>query len=128
MADSTTLVNVLGLQWDTVTDKLHFIPKMILPQNHTTIVITKRQVLQQSSRVFDPLGYLAPVTVQAKLFLKKLWQHKISWDDTTRTVSCQDEMGKELSTSSVQKRDIQSHVHLPKKQTIDIAATVTSFP
>ena len=31
--------------------------------------------------MFDPLGYLAPVTVQAKLFLKKLWQHKINWDD-----------------------------------------------
>ncbi|XP_065904082.1 uncharacterized protein [Dysidea avara] len=81
VADSTILVNVLDLQWDTVTDKLHFIPKMILPQKHTTVVVTKRYVLQQSSRVFDPIGYLAPVTIQVKLFLKKLWQHKINRDD-----------------------------------------------
>ena len=31
--------------------------------------------------MFDPLGYLAPVTVQTKLFLKKLWQCKINCDD-----------------------------------------------
>ena len=80
MADNTTLVNILGLQWNTVSDTLQYILKPILPQTQSATLVTKRQGLQQSSRVFDPLGYLAPVTVQAKLFLQRLWQHKITWD------------------------------------------------
>ena len=80
VADNTPLVNILGLQWNTVSDTLQYIPKILLPQNLTSTPITKRYVLQQSSRVFDPLGFLAPVTVQAKLFLQRLWQHKITWD------------------------------------------------
>jgi len=80
VADSTTLVNILGLQWNIVTDTLQFVQKTVLPCNHSTTFITKRQVLQQSSKVFDPLGYLAPVTIRAKLFLQKLWQSKIKWD------------------------------------------------
>ena len=80
VADNTPLVNILGLQWNTVSDTLQYILKILLPQNHTATPITKCQVLQQSSRVFDPLGLLAPVTVQAKLFLQRLWQHKITWD------------------------------------------------
>ena len=80
VADNTPLVNILGLQWNTVSDTLQYIPKILHPQNLTSTPITKHQVLQQSSRVFDPLGFLAPVTVQAKLFLQRLWQHKITWD------------------------------------------------
>lgn len=80
VADNTMLVNILGLQWNTVSDTLQYIQKPLLPQNQSATPVTKRQVLQQSSRVFDSLGYLAPVTVQAKLFLQRLWQHKITWD------------------------------------------------
>jgi len=43
--------------------------------------ITKREVLQQSSRLYDPLGFLAPITVQAKILLQELWQLKIKWDE-----------------------------------------------
>ena len=42
---------------------------------------TKREVLQQSSKVFDPLGFTSPVTVNAKLLLLQLWQKKLPWDD-----------------------------------------------
>jgi len=40
----------------------------------------KYEVLQQYLRLYDPLGFLAPVTVQAKILLE-LWQLKIQWDD-----------------------------------------------
>ena len=43
--------------------------------------VTKRQVLQQSSKSFDPLGMAYPVTIRAKLLLQTLWQKKISWDE-----------------------------------------------
>ena len=37
-------------------------------------------MLQQSSKVFHPLGSTAPVTISAKLLLQQLWQKKLPWD------------------------------------------------
>jgi len=42
--------------------------------------ITKRFVLSQLSRIFDPLGWLAPVTIQGKCFIQKLWKLQMTWD------------------------------------------------
>jgi len=36
--------------------------------------------LSQLNRIFDPLGFLAPVLIKGKIFLKQLWQLKIDWD------------------------------------------------
>jgi len=76
--DPNTTVNVLGLQWDTESDTLHFLMKASIPEHRT--LITKREVLQQSSKIFDPLGYLSPVMIQAKLLLQQLWQPNVQWD------------------------------------------------
>jgi len=38
---------------------------------------TEKAVLQDLSRVFDPLGAFTPVTISAKLFMQQLWQHKL---------------------------------------------------
>ena len=42
---------------------------------------TKREVLRTLHQVFDPLGLLAPFLLQAKIFLKSLWDRKLDWDD-----------------------------------------------
>lgn len=33
------------------------------------------------SKIFDPLGWLSPVTVVAKLFIEKLWLLHCTWDE-----------------------------------------------
>ena len=79
IADENTTVNILGLQWNTATDTLSFPSQTIIPDN--TTLITKRECLQQSSKIFNPLGFLSPVTIRAKLFMQSLWQKHIDWDE-----------------------------------------------
>ena len=43
-------------------------------------IITKRSVLQDSSLIFDPLGWATPVTIRAKILPQEVWQQKRSWD------------------------------------------------
>ena len=77
--DKDSNANILGLKSNTSTDTLTFTSKEILSTDKS--VVSKREVLQCSSRLYDPLGFLAPVTIQAKLFMQELWQLKLSWDE-----------------------------------------------
>ena len=78
VADKETVVNVLGLLWDTSQDTLQLAGKRY-PSLESTQP-TKREVLQDLSKTFDPLGVLTPVTISAKLFMQQLWQQKLNWD------------------------------------------------
>ena len=77
-ADSTE-VNILGIRWNTVNDTLSLITRTPIPK-HTSLV-TKREVLRESSGIFDPLGLISPVTVKSKIFIQHLWQQQLHWDE-----------------------------------------------
>jgi len=78
-ANDRSIVNVLGLHWDPTTDLLSLVAKpFLLTNNH---LVTKREVLQATSRIFDPLGFISPIVVRAKIFIQILWQHKVGWDE-----------------------------------------------
>ena len=79
ISDTSNPVNVLGLQWNTKVDTLSLTSKSSIPS--ITSLITKREVLKESSKVFDPLGLLSPVTVKAKIFMQSLWQRNLDWDE-----------------------------------------------
>jgi len=81
IADSNKMVNILGLYGDvsTHTDRIHFSPRSIDSTSDSDV--TKRKVLQQSSRIFHPLGFLSPITIRAKFLMQELWVNKISWDE-----------------------------------------------
>jgi len=69
----------LGLLWDTSNDILSLIPKEL--QSLETNEPTKQTVLQDLSKIFDPLGALTPVTISAKVFMQQLWQQKLHWNE-----------------------------------------------
>ena len=72
-------MNVLGLRWETQTDVLSLTTKSPLPA--ATSLVTKRDVLRESSKVYDPLWILSPVMIKAKLFIQTLWQCNVEWDE-----------------------------------------------
>lgn len=73
--DKDPVTKVLGLRWNPITDVLQFARPAISAE-----VCTKREILKQTSRLYDPLGILSPVTVRAKLLLQDLWRHNYTWD------------------------------------------------
>ena len=79
VADNQTTVNVLSLLWNTAGDTLTLNPKEFTSTHHT--LVTKREVLRDMSKIFDPLGIVTPVTIMAKLFMQELWQKQLDWDE-----------------------------------------------
>ncbi|XP_062704143.1 uncharacterized protein LOC134286534 [Aedes albopictus] len=74
---STSTVKTLGLIWEPAADIFRF----AVPQLESDAPITKRTVLSESAKIFDPLGLIGPVVVQAKIFLQTLLKQKCDWDD-----------------------------------------------
>ena len=76
--DPSTTVGILGIRWNTTTDMLFLAPKQLITN---IALLTKRDVLQTSSQIYDPLGWATPVTIKAKILLQHIWQSKLSWDE-----------------------------------------------
>ncbi|KRY26929.1 hypothetical protein T01_2962 [Trichinella spiralis] len=71
------LLKTLGVLWDTESDQLSFRQPEVDAEEQDT----KRTLLSLAATIFDPLGYLTPFTVRAKMLLQLLWQEGTSWDD-----------------------------------------------
>ncbi|KAJ8018117.1 hypothetical protein HOLleu_44067 [Holothuria leucospilota] len=68
-------VSVLGILWNTQTDKIQL--KVNVDSLHN---VTKRSTLQQLAKIFDPLGYLSPVTIRGKILHQQMWKENFDWD------------------------------------------------
>ncbi|UYV80105.1 hypothetical protein LAZ67_18001717 [Cordylochernes scorpioides] len=66
----------LRLQWQPRTDGFTF-KGIALPLNS----MTKRGILSQVAKIFDPLGWISPFTTTIKLILQELWKTGLEWDD-----------------------------------------------
>lgn len=72
--------SALGLHWDPCADCFEFITQ----QRKVSATITKRSLLSEAAQLFDPLGWLAPVIVCAKLLIQSTWLQRIDWDTPLR--------------------------------------------
>ncbi|XP_018404424.1 PREDICTED: uncharacterized protein LOC108781050 [Cyphomyrmex costatus] len=43
---------------------------------------TKRKILSRTALIFDPLGFVTPVTLTGKIIMQELWLLKIDWDES----------------------------------------------
>lgn len=74
--ETEVIQKVLGLTWNSGTDEFEY--SVQLPPVETPI--TKRKVISDISRLFDPLGWIAPTIIASKIFIQKLWMSGIDWD------------------------------------------------
>lgn len=72
-------MSVLGLAWQAEMDRLGLRPPKI--GHLEKLQPTKRIVLKTMASIFDPLGWVVPFVLRIKLFLRKLWQEKRSWEN-----------------------------------------------
>jgi hypothetical protein len=70
----------LGVLWSAEKDSFGFIGDVEAPE-----VYTKRTLL------FDPLQFLAPFSIRAKILLQKTWMAGLGWDE---------ELSEEISTAA----------------------------
>lgn len=71
-----TTFKTLGIAWHPNTDKFQFNatkPKQIAKW-------TKRSVLSEIAKLYDPLGWLAPCVAKAKMLMQDIWRLPNSYD------------------------------------------------
>ncbi|XP_058827450.1 uncharacterized protein LOC131687383 [Topomyia yanbarensis] len=63
--------------WEPEADYLRFHSQIRSSSEHPT----KRSILSDITKLFDPLGLIAPVVVRAKILMQELWLLSCDWDD-----------------------------------------------
>lgn len=74
-------MKTLGINYHPTEDHFRFLVKLNQENNWPT----KRSLLSDTSKIFDPLGWLAPVIIKAKIFFQELWILKLDWDEKLPT-------------------------------------------
>lgn len=67
----------LGILWQSQADVFSF--KLTLDE--VKMPLTKPKIVSEVAKLFDPLGWLAPSIILAKLVIQQLWLEAFDWDD-----------------------------------------------
>ncbi|XP_030208539.1 uncharacterized protein LOC115556311 [Gadus morhua] len=73
--DELPLERALGIQWDVESD--HFRLSVSLKDQPAT----RRGILSTVASLYDPLGFVAPVLLKAKIILQEMCRRGTGWDD-----------------------------------------------
>ena len=96
--NETFRTQVLGVHWTPSTDQILFKANLNFSQKKRGVytqpdlradqvpaaipdILTRRIVLEQTMKIFDPLGILSPFTFKAKSLLRETWSLDLQWDD-----------------------------------------------
>ncbi|XP_033228896.1 uncharacterized protein LOC117180508 [Belonocnema kinseyi] len=103
--NSSDTIKTLVLYWNSGEDKMIY----KIAENTDTLKsqITKRAVLAEISRLFDPLRLLGPTIIFAKMIIQAFLKLKLTWDETIplEAQSVWDEFRYQLSLLNTLKFD-----------------------
>ncbi|GBN68013.1 hypothetical protein AVEN_64478-1 [Araneus ventricosus] len=71
-------VPVLGLLWNLPKNTMSLDMKSLMKEDKGPT--TKRKILPTVHRIFDPIGFSCPVTLEPKCLLQECWKLGLSWD------------------------------------------------
>ena len=77
---ANTTQKILGLNWDSKEDTIVY-NLSALAKLHAGEPVTKRNVLSLIAKIFDPLGLITPITTMLKVFMQRLFEIKLDWDE-----------------------------------------------
>ena len=87
MSQGSVEENVLGIPWNNQSDRLSLkvnfglINRIIeAEQRQPKIKLTKRLLLGQIARIYDPVGFAATFLIRAKIGTQVLWLTGVDWD------------------------------------------------
>lgn len=109
--DNESTDKILGLYWNTELDAFVFNlnlvkidPQIMNPKR----VPTKRESLKVIMSVFDPHGFVSPVTVRGRILMQEMWRAGIDWDEKLN-----DELAAKWKTWLVELEEVKS-VKIPR--------------
>ena len=68
------------MNWNTLTDEIFFNFSDLCPFAQA-LPLTKRSVLKVTAKIFDPMGFLTPLTIEMKILFQELCINKTNWDE-----------------------------------------------
>nr|XP_012148434.1 PREDICTED: uncharacterized protein LOC105663534 [Megachile rotundata] len=98
------IISVLGISWNPALDTFNF--KLNIP---TELPRTKRVILSTIAKLFDPIGWIVPILIVAKVYMQTLWSSRCDWDDVLPAT-----LLTEWQTFYEQLPDLE-HLSIPRK-------------
>ena len=76
LAENVSAMKTLGLWWRAEGDTFEFKSSLSVVEK-----ITKRIWLSKISTLFDPLGFITPFTIRARILVQQIWVKGYTWDE-----------------------------------------------
>lgn len=78
MLTDNQALQTLGVSWNTLDDKICY---SVQPAKISE-TLTKRKILSEIARIYDPIGLLGPVVLYAKRLIQDVWKSQVHWDES----------------------------------------------
>lgn len=76
--EKSSVSKTLGIVWDANSDRfIYSIRQITVPDR-----LTKRYILSEIAKIFDPLGLLGPIILYAKVIMQECWRLRCDWDES----------------------------------------------
>lgn len=72
---SDLTVCLLGIIWNPINDCFSY-----KVQRKNYYIDTKRKLLSEISKIFDPFGWISPAIISVKIIIQRLWLSNLEWD------------------------------------------------